>query len=501
MTKLNTSFRLSSLRRLSLQSLLLLYLVLPILLVCGLASWFGLSFVKDMANQKLRSDLELVGRAISLPVSEALSAGNVSALANHLKSVFSIGRVYGASVFDARGKLVAFSGVTETDLSSSHIAEKVVRTREQQDDYRSVEGESVYSYVMPISNEQGQVTGLLQITRRASDFEKSFAKLERLALAGWATLALATVAILIFGHHHAIGRHVIDLVNSMRNVAMGDHRHRASLTGPAEIREIAGGLNQMLDSIIQAEMEISQRRRQEYQLQSQLKEEQKMAAIGQVARGVAHELGAPLSVIDGRAQRLAKRHLDEDSQRQLNAVRGQVKRLTLMVQQLLAFSRHQQTQVQRFLLADLIRQSLQSLGYEYQGEGPAIEITEGGPSLECEGDVQRLELALVNLLRNAVQAANRLVRIDWIRQETKAVIRIRDDGPGLPPASGTGHLTSPFFTTKPQGQGTGLGLTIAEQVIHDHDGSLLLENQSQGGCLVTVTLPLVSAPDGSSRHG
>ncbi|GGD70143.1 two-component sensor histidine kinase [Lacimicrobium alkaliphilum] len=472
-----------------LQPLLTLYLVLPMVIIYALVTWFGLAFVKQMANEKLRSDLELVGRAIRLPVSEALAKNDLTALQSNLESVFSIGRVYGASVFDKEGKLVTFSGVTEKDLSRSNMAELVVQTGEQQDGYRSVEGRDVYSYFLPITDRHGEVSGLLQITRRASDFERSFDKLARLAWLSWAGLVLVTLGILFLGHHRAIGRYVSQLVSSMRRVAQGDHKHRATESGPREIRELINGLNQMLDSITAAEAEISAHRHQEYLLQEQLKEKEKMAAIGQVARGVAHELGAPLTVIDGRAQRLSRQTDDADSLRQLAAVRGQVKRLTRMVQQLLDFSRHQQVQTEKFDITDLVNQAVENLGYEMLIDSCKIDITSSSAQMLI-GDPQRLELALINILRNAVQAAQNAVTIHWHQVAESLLIHIEDDGPGLATPQQSEKLLSPFYTTKNQGEGTGLGLTIAAHIIKDHRGELSLGNRKNGGCRVTVRLPL-----------
>lgn len=490
-TNLNMFSRsIHTLKAMGLQPLLTLYLVLPMVVLYALATWFGLAFVKQMANEKLRSDLELVGRAIRLPVSEALASNDIEALQSNLESVFSIGRVYGASVFDKEGKLVTFSGVTEKDLTRSNMAEMVVQTGEQQDGYRSVEGRDVYSYFLPITDRRGAVNGLLQITRRASDFEHSFEKLARLAWLSWAALVLVTLGILFFGHHSAIGRYVSQLVISMRRVAQGDHKHRATESGPREIRELISGLNQMLDSITAAEAELIVHRHQENLLQEQLKEKEKMAAIGQVARGVAHELGAPLTVIDGRAQRLSRQTDDADTLRQLAAVRGQVKRLTRMVQQLLDFSRHQQVQIEEFDITELVRQALENLGYEMLIDSCQVYVEPTSAKQMISGDPQRLELALINILRNAVQAAQTQVRIDWHTAAGFLSIQIEDDGPGLANPQHSEKLLSPFYTTKSQGEGTGLGLTIAAHIVKDHGGQLILDNRELGGCLVTITLPL-----------
>ncbi|SMQ57902.1 HAMP domain-containing protein [Pseudidiomarina planktonica] len=472
-----------------LQRTLLLYVVIPMLVLSGLVIRFGLQFANDLVTDRLESDLELVGRAIRLPISEALAADNMEAVRANLDSVFTIGQVYGASVYDTEGNQVASAGITESDLTESVLAEQVVSTGREQDSFRSVEGRDVYSRFLPVIDRGGQINGLIQITRRASDFERSVDQLARLAWLSWGVLAIATVCILIFGHYRAVGRHIELLVNSMRKVAQGDRQHRAQASGPAELQEFARGLNGMLDSIAAAEREILQRREHEIDLLKQLREQEKMAAIGQVASGVAHELGAPLTVIDGRAQRLLKKHDDADSQRQLQAVRGQVQRLTRMVRQLLAFSRTPVAVHEQVLTGELIEQARESVSYEQQANGPELKLVPPAQDFHVAGDVQRLELALVNVMRNALQAATSQVQIAWTQQQNQVLITIRDDGKGLPTESSNQPLTTPFVTTKEQGEGTGLGLAIVQYVISDHGGTLQLANHPDGGCEVSILLP------------
>lgn len=472
-----------------LQRTLLLYVVLPMLVLSGLAIGFGLERASELEDERLRGDLELIGRAIRLPVADALMQGDIQAVRANLDSVFSIGRVYGASVYDTQGILVAAAGIVERDLSESILAEQVVRTGEQQDSYREVAGRDVFSQFLPINDRGGRIIGLLQITRRAQDFEQSFAQLSRIAWGAWLAVAIATVAILVFGHYGAVGRHIEALVTSMRRVAQGDRGHRAVEQGPGELREVAGGLNRMLDSIEAAEQEIEARREHEQKLNYQLRESEKLAAIGQVASGVAHELGAPLTVIDGRARRLQQAHPDDESQRQLAAIRGQVQRLTKMVRQLLAFSRTPVTAWQQLSVHDLIRQAQLSTSYEFEPDGPAVTAKLPAESAVISGDPQRLELALVNLLRNALQVAKQQVVVEVQHQELHVDIIITDDGPGIPADADQDELVKPFKTTKAQGEGTGLGLAIVAHIIADHQGEFSFRPAPEGGCQAQVRLP------------
>lgn len=471
----------------SLQKRLLVYVIVPMIVISGAAISFGLQLAAEQEEQRLKADLELLGRAISLPLSDALLTNNLSAVQTNLDSVFSIGRVYGASVYNVKGEQVAEAGITETDLSNSFLAQQTVETGITQDDYRRVEGKDVFSQFMPIIDRGGRIIGLLQINRKASDFEDRFSQLSQVAWLSWGVFALVTIAVLVFGHYRGVGRHVVKLKNAMRRVAEGDRSIRVTPDGPSEIAEISDGLNRMLDSISRAEDELEQRRLQEEKLQQALREQEKMAAIGSVASGVAHELGAPLTVIDGRAKRLLKKQTDEDDKRQLNAVRGQVQRLTGLVNQLLAFSRTP-VQERSIIEVELItKRALNNLSYERDGDDITIELQDAAPVV-ISVDVKRFELALINVLRNALQAAHHNVTVTIKDDEQQVEITVCDDGDGIAEDMKE-RATQPFSSGKPQGKGTGLGLTIVSHVMADHGGSMELSNSPDGGCCVRLTLP------------
>lgn len=471
----------------SLQRRLLIYVVVPMLMISGVAISVGLQVASDEANERLKSDLELLGRAISLPISDALLNNDLATVQANLDSVFNIGRVHGASVYNVYGQQVAEAGITETDLSNSQLALQTVQTGVKQDDYRRVEGRDVFSQFLPIVDRGGRIIGLLQINRRASDFDESFETLSQYAWLSWAAFGLITIAVLVFGHYRGVGRHVVALKDAMLRVAEGNRSTRVTPAGPSELQEVAQGFNRMLDSITEAEQELEQRRDHEASLQQALREQEKMAAIGSVASGVAHELGAPLTVIDGRASRLLRNHKDEDSQRQLKAVRGQVQRLTGLVNQLLAFSRTPVQQREAISLRDLIATAMTSIEFE-QDKGSAKVVIKELVDVILKVDIKRLELALVNVLRNGLQAAELEVVVAAEFADEGVIITIDDDGEGLPESMKDKAL-QPFETNKPQGKGTGLGLTIVKHVLNDHNGELSLANNPNGGCRVTLSLP------------
>lgn len=491
-------FRLNTLRRLrllppisGLQRSLLLFVVLPLMLLSALGIRFGLGQASEFQEQRLKNDLELIGRAISIPIGTSLVKGDRAGIELALRSVFDIGEVYGASVYDVDGVRIASAGVTERDLTRTTIPERIVTTGQGQEAYSRVAGRNLFSHFLPLTDATGQIRGLIQITRRASDFGRALEQLQLIAWLVWALASLTILGAVLLGHYGGVGRHVDKLLAHMGRVAHGDHSHRAAAEGPSEVANLAHGLNRMLDSIEHAQADVEAHRRAETELLSRLKDNEKMAAIGSMARGIAHELGAPLSVIDGRARRLQRSEdLTAQQQQQLEGIRTQVARLTRTVRQLLDYCRPSAPQHRQLSPAQLLHSVIEALRPEADmaAKQVLLEQDETIPP-GFEGDAGRIELALLNLMRNGLQAASTRVVISTSVAAQRLCFHIDDDGAGLPDEPVT-QLLEPFYTTKSSGEGTGLGLAIVQAVAEEHHGSLTLGSSPLGGCRATLCLPI-----------
>jgi len=265
------------------------------------------------------------------------------------------------------------------------------------------------------------------------------------------------------------------------------------LTGPREIATLAASLNSMLDGIGRSEDEIEARRRVQASLEEELRRTEKLAAVGRLAAGVAHEMGTPLSVVDGLAQRaLRDTSLPEHVRKALRATRQQVQRLERTVRQLMEFGRSREPQMTRIRAAGMASRAANLVREE--AAASATELNLDGPGdLEAGLDAARFEQALVNLLRNAVQASpGGRVLLSWELRDGRLVFRVEDDGPGVAEEV-RNRIFEPFFTTKGVGKGTGLGLAVAHGVMEDLGGSVRITESCLGGAGFEVSLP-VNAP-------
>lgn len=476
-----------------LQITLILAVVLPLLLISGAAVYWGLGVIQSHDEQRLKQELALLAQATRYPLSRALQSGDYVQVNDITTSIFSVGRVYGASVYDQRGDRVSQVGIVDRDVSDSPSAADAVTQGDELGTYREIDGENVFSHFTPLFSEDGRIIGLLQITRRRSDFDQRLADLRRNAWWIWSLAAGAIMLVAIGGHYGGVGRHVGGLSAVMARVRAGDRRIRAPLRGPRETRQLAAALNEMLDSIEAAEQEILDQKARETRLNQRLQHQEKMAMIGRVAGGVAHELGAPLSVIDGRARMLERRTEDERGRRNLEDIRHQVQRMTRIVQQLLDCFRHSPSAVEgRFTTEELMAGVVDAHGDA--PEGVTLAIHNETPEAVIHGDRTRCELAVSNLLRNAFLAAESRVVLS-VRSGSQAIaVTVEDDGPGIPPEDRESVL-EPFHTTRAAGEGTGLGLAVVRSVMQEHKGGIIIATSRWGGCAVVLQWPRVAQPE------
>lgn len=471
--------------RFGLRAALLLQVALPLLAVFALLLHSGMTLFERVAERRLQQEIQLVARAIQLPVGAAMERGDLTQVRASLDAVFEIGQVYGAYLFDADGQPLSVRGVVEPAPITGRRLADLVASGQHSGRYERIDGRSVYSYFVPLFDIAGNPSGLLQITRRRSDFYAEFHVMEIWAWSLFGGVAVLVVIGLLLTHERAIGRHVTALLGTMQAVEQGGRGRRAPVQGPAELADLASALNRMLDAIHRAGQRLRRQHHERRRLTQRLRETETMAALGELAAGVAHELGAPLSVVDGRARRLQQSLADHgEKQRELSDIRAQVQRMSATVRQLLAFGHERPGRRARLSVSDWVQRAV-------AGESADSRVrVDPGPELVLYGDPLRLEQALANLLRNALQAApDQQVEIQWQCIGSELMLTVDDAGPGIAPELRE-RLFAPFFTTRASGQGSGLGLAIVASVMREHGGQVHVDESPLGGARFRVTLPL-----------
>ncbi|MFA7453757.1 MAG: ATP-binding protein [Desulfobulbaceae bacterium] len=227
---------------------------------------------------------------------------------------------------------------------------------------------------------------------------------------------------------------------------------------------------------------------------------EKLAAIGQLSAGIAHELNTPLGSILGYARLLLKGNsLQPDQRERLAIIAEQAKKSSSIIRELLDFSRLSTQLPSQDACCDLnnvVTEAIRVLQTEMDKRFINIKLNLM-PVLEVEADPKRLEQVLVNILLNSAQAIGSEGEIDISTHhaEHEARIIVQDNGPGIP-TENLSRIFDPFFTTKPVGTGTGLGLSICTGIINDYGGAIDVRSIPDEGTVFTIILPLYEGTNG-----
>jgi len=231
-------------------------------------------------------------------------------------------------------------------------------------------------------------------------------------------------------------------------------------------------------------------------LQAKLMHTEKMAALGQLVSGVAHEVNNPLAAIVGFTDLLLENPaVPEAAKEELRVILQEAQRTRVIVQDLLSFARQMPAQHEPVQLNSVLRQTLKLRAYDFSNHGVELVERYAEELPIVVGDPHQLQQVFLNILNNAydaVQETRRRGRIEiaTAHRETHIEILFSDNGPGI---SHLERIFDPFFTTKEVGKGTGLGLSICYGIVRAHGGEIIARNNSDGpGCTFIVRLPVAA---------
>lgn len=227
------------------------------------------------------------------------------------------------------------------------------------------------------------------------------------------------------------------------------------------------------------------------ELEAQFRHQEKMASLGLVAAGIAHDLGNPLASLSTELELLEEEREASVLRESLGVLGKHVARMTRTLRGIVDFARRRGEDVTDVVLADAVDDSVRLVCHDPRWARVHLE-TRLAPDLPAVTMVEdQLVLVLVNLLLNAVDAISErgTIRISGERGEGNVTLRVEDDGAGMP-AEVLGRATSPLFTTKGDRHGTGLGLSVCERVVRAAGGELKLASTPGRGTVVSVVLPV-----------
>jgi signal transduction histidine kinase len=219
-----------------------------------------------------------------------------------------------------------------------------------------------------------------------------------------------------------------------------------------------------------------------FEIQRELTKFERLAVAGQLAAQFAHEVGTPLNLISGHVQLLAAKTSDPKATERLNLISSQIERIERIVRNMLDATRRQRPQIEPMDLNALLRRIFEVTEPTLAAHGVEL-ITDFEKDLPLiSGDSDQLQQVFINLINNSLDAMPKGGRLTFatalVGKEIE--VRCRDTGEGIREEIKK-HVFEPFFTTKPRGQGSGLGLAVVQQILHEHGGSITVNSHHQEG--------------------
>jgi len=327
--------------------------------------------------------------------------------------------------------------------------------------------------------------------------------------------AVGTSAIILVGYvlSQSIARPILRLRAMAQAVASGDLTQQSELKRADEIgelgmafdlmtqrlRERTAEANQLYMEALQHNRELAETNAQladsNARLQAaqrQLIQSEKLAAIGQLTAGIVHDVRNPLTVIRALTELLQEeKELDPNWREQLDAIRTNASRANIIVSDLLKFSRQSAPELTYRDLRETVEAALRLTAYLARTASVTL-VSELPPApVNLYYDPPQIEQVLINLIQNAIHAMPRggMLKVGLCPDGHAAAIRVQDTGIGIPPEN-LGRIFDPFFTTKPEGEGTGLGLSVGYGIVSNHGGDINVESVVGLGTTFTVVLPL-----------
>lgn len=435
------------------------------------------------------------------------------------------------------------------DTTREERLRRVQITGQPHGEHTVIDGREVFAYMFALRGSQHQLVAAVDLIRDKSDLEQAMTRTTRETLLTLGSLFVLLALLVGLSVRQELTGPLLRLVGGIDEVSRGDYTGAILRERSDEVGLLADRFNEMTRSLRKAHEEILTGVDAKLQLEMRLRHSDKLATIGQLAAGIAHEVGTPLNVIGGRARVMARRAEDPQAvQKNADIIATQAERITKIIQQLLDYARRKAPARAEVDLRKVCSSTLDFLEHQLTTRGvqstlhpfavAARDAREARESLEAGertaklpaaprvmGDADQLQQVCLNLCMNAIQAmpeggtldlhleglVRRKVGLDKAPPGGYIMLAVADTGVGIAEAH-LGRIFEPFYSTKTWPEtsgpgdsgesteggagggagttsGSGLGLSVSAGIVKDHDGWIEIERRPSGGTIFRVFLP------------
>jgi signal transduction histidine kinase len=474
-----------------------------------------LSLRQDRENIVREMRVGMVGLSRSVQAALRSIYGDerdLTATKNFIDSVGRPGNIHGIVIYDRSAHQVALSAslirsrdypnldpVPVLDISPR----EVLRTGEESEGIVENPAQPVYYRIGPIRNHDNQLIGAFVLARRGLGAGQILETRRNRIIVTTSVLIVLLASLILFFVRRSVALPIDGLIERMRAIGDGRWQERIQVSEKNEISSLAWEFNRMCERLEELYGRLIKEQQERLNLERSLRQSDKLASVGQLAAGLAHEIGTPLGIIGGRAEFLLRRPRAAGEIRDnLEIIRSQIDRIAGIVRQLLEFSRRREPAVRSVDLVQLLATVTGLLEHKIAEKNIIVDL-QIAPSLpNIKGDPHQLQQVFINLFVNSLHALanDGIIKISAERLNTpveqdcgngdegRLRLVFEDNGAGIP-AEHLGQVFDPFFTTKDVGEGTGLGLSVAYGIIKDHQGEIRVESRLGEYTRFEIVLP------------
>jgi two-component system, NtrC family, sensor kinase len=306
--------------------------------------------------------------------------------------------------------------------------------------------------------------------------------------------------------HQVVGRQLLDVIVPADRPILDEALAKAFAGQPARVevhvvrpegqsRVIALAASRLPEADPPSALLVGRDMTHERELRVRLMESDRLAAVGELVAGVAHEVNNPLSSISAFAQLLLRDgELSPHQRESIEVIRAETMRASQVVKDLLAFARRSEVQSAPLDLNGVVGRTVRMRQYQFSEASVRVESDLAADLPSVMGDARQLQQVCLNLLTNAVQAMSPgggVLHVRTYQANDRVRLEVKDTGPGIA-VDARAHIFEPFFTTKKEGEGTGLGLSVSYGIVAAHGGAIEVVETGPAGTTFRVTLPAAS---------
>ena len=485
------------------------YLLVGVLAVMGLDVYFSLKRTYHNLLIDVWREVDAISRTLRISLEKTGNDQPEQFFAQLAPEISDFENVLGVAFYDRTGTLATISSSLQGWKLPEVDVRSVIATKTATDGLYKSGAKRRYYRVEPIINSTGEGIAAFLVVEDFPFFTREFRGRMLQALLTILLLLIVLSVIVSVATRQGVTRPLRTLTSRVEEIGRGQLHQRLNLVRNDEIGRLAQEFDLMCVRLQDAHQKLIEEGEEKLRLERALRHSEKLAALGNMASRLAHEIGTPLNVIQGRAEQLLQRDsLSGKDHAFVNVIVAQIERISNFIRQLLTLAHKPEPQSRLINVNDSVRRVWAMIGEEERADGVNLSFTLAEKLSPIRGDADQLQQVVLNLVVNALQAVKTEGRVtittrEAIVQESSdhgmVEIEVCDTGPGIA-SQDLSRVFEPFFSTKSKEGGTGLGLAICREIILSHQGEIQVESRESGGTRVIASFPAVRATTDQQLH-